>query len=247
VAVTREHLTIQPRGERALTAVKSRGARRKSVLATVVLLAIVLTVVATLGAGVWFYSVVLMPLRRDAAADWGVRGDAMGPFVALLNAGALFAALYSVRLQRQELALQRKELTANRRVMKEQAKQARAAAEAQIALAHSQEKLAIAQQLTSEMALETHVLQVRNHRAELEKFADHLRQEIDRVYGTPELEQADQLEDYGTRLAQHQALMGAADAQLQMLEQMRDRTRADLAAADVAALERRKRNEGVHG
>jgi hypothetical protein len=39
---------------------------------------------------------------NPTAQLWGVRGDAMGPFAALFNAGALIAALWAVHLQRQE-------------------------------------------------------------------------------------------------------------------------------------------------
>jgi hypothetical protein len=166
--------------------------------------------------------------------------EAIEAVAALASTGALIAALVALRnqrkelaLQRSELKLQREELAANREVMRDQAEQARFAAAAQMALACSQEKLAIAQQLSSEMALETHLLQVRKDRAEIQKHCENLRGEIDDVYGTQELEQSELLEDLGEQLKRQQALVGAADTQIERLEQMSERTRAALAAVVV--------------
>jgi hypothetical protein len=83
--------------------------------------------------------------RWGAAEKWGNFGDAVGPFVGLLNAGALFAALYSVRLQRRELELQRQELRETRDEMVEQRKQFERTAKAQEASAKAQKELAYAQ------------------------------------------------------------------------------------------------------
>jgi hypothetical protein len=102
--------------------------------------AIVLLVVA--GAIFYFW----LRFTRWAHADhWGDFGSAVGPFVGLLNAGALFAALYSVRLQRRELELQRQELRDTRGEMVEQRKQFKKTAAAQEALAGSTRDLADAQ------------------------------------------------------------------------------------------------------
>jgi hypothetical protein len=91
---------------------------------------------AVLGLGAWFYFSVVMPAGDAAsgasAETWGVRGDSMGPFAALFNAGALFAALWAVHLQRRELHDTRAE-------MKEQRKQFERTAKAQEALAHAQD------------------------------------------------------------------------------------------------------------
>ncbi|HYQ46216.1 MAG TPA: hypothetical protein VER11_29805 [Polyangiaceae bacterium] len=76
--------------------------------------------------------------RKEDSAMWSNVGQAVGPFVALLNAGALFAALYSVRLQRFELELQRIELRGHREVMEEQRKQFERTAKAQEELVRAQ-------------------------------------------------------------------------------------------------------------
>jgi hypothetical protein len=89
------------------------------------------------GVGVYFW--VLSLHEVSAAAKWGSTGDSIGPFVALLNAGAVFAALGSIWYQRKELALQRLELAENREVMKEQAKHAQESAAAQMKLVRAQE------------------------------------------------------------------------------------------------------------
>ena len=94
--------------------------------------------------GALFYTWVAF-FRSDSAAMWSNVGQAVGPFVALLNAGALFAALYSVRLQRYELELQRIELRGHREVMEEQRKQFERTARAQERLAEAEEHAAAAQ------------------------------------------------------------------------------------------------------
>lgn len=98
---------------------------------------------ALVAGGAMFYA--YLALRWGTAATWGALGDAVGPFVALLNAGALFAALWSVALQRHELELQRQELRETREEMKEQRTQFERTALAQEALAKSQQQLTDAQ------------------------------------------------------------------------------------------------------
>jgi hypothetical protein len=104
--------------------------------------AIGIALLAVLAFAAWFYFWVLVPADQQVAGAWGVRGDAMGPFVALLNFLALVAALVAVNLQRIELA-------ENRRVMMDQQKEMARTAEAQAALAKSQERLADAQDLAN--------------------------------------------------------------------------------------------------
>ncbi|HEX9622624.1 MAG TPA: hypothetical protein VF989_20920 [Polyangiaceae bacterium] len=95
-------------------------------------------------AGGAFY-VWLLLTRWGHASTWGAFGDAVGPFVALLNAGALFAALWSIALQRRELELQRAELRETRGEMARQREQFERTAKAQENLAASQLTLAEAQ------------------------------------------------------------------------------------------------------
>jgi hypothetical protein len=66
-----------------------------------------------IGAGL-FYFWYLLPLGGDTVENWGVRGDAMAPFAALLNAGALIAALLAVWMQRIELQETRDEMIKQR-------------------------------------------------------------------------------------------------------------------------------------
>jgi hypothetical protein len=92
---------------------------------------------------------------RNDSAMWSNVGQAVGPFVALLNAGALFAALYSVRLQRYELELQRMELRGHREVMEEQRKQFERTAVAQEELVAAEREMADAQRRTVSFGLES--------------------------------------------------------------------------------------------
>jgi hypothetical protein len=69
-------------------------------------------------------------------------GDALGPVVAFLTLFTVVAALWSVQIQRVELALQRKELQSTRDEMVEQRKQFERTAKAQEDLANSQARLA---------------------------------------------------------------------------------------------------------
>jgi len=107
--------------------------------------------VAIVMGGAVFY--LWLAFWRNDSAMWSNVGQAVGPFVALLNAGALFAALYSVRLQRYELELQRAELRGHREVMEEQRKQFERTAKAQEQLATSQQRLAFAQEAANRQAV----------------------------------------------------------------------------------------------
>jgi hypothetical protein len=88
--------------------------------------------------GAAFY-VWILGTRPEKAFFWALMGDSVGPFAALLSAAALFAALYSVGLQRHELELQRAELRETREEMKAQREQFERTAKAQEALAHAQD------------------------------------------------------------------------------------------------------------
>ena len=85
-----------------------------------------------------------MVVYWSKAETWGALGDSVAPFTGLLTAAALFGALWSVRLQRQELALQREEMRAQREEMAEQRDQLARTAKAQEALAGAQKGLALA-------------------------------------------------------------------------------------------------------
>ncbi|MEO7037280.1 MAG: hypothetical protein ABI548_25225 [Polyangiaceae bacterium] len=61
-------------------------------------------VVVILGALLYFWVLFTRPHNADM---WGNLGSAVSPFVALLNAGALLAAVYSVWMQRDQLQRQR--------------------------------------------------------------------------------------------------------------------------------------------
>jgi hypothetical protein len=95
--------------------------------------------------GALFYLWLLFT-RWQQASQWGDFGSAVGPFVALLNVGALLAALYSIALQREELRETRAEMVAQREEFKR-------SAEAQEALAKSQAAAAEAQILANKIAL----------------------------------------------------------------------------------------------
>lgn len=109
---------------------------------------VVVVALAVLVAGVAAYLAIA---SSDEAAKWGARGDAVGPFAALFNAGALFAALWAVHLQRSELALQRQELRDTRGEMVQQRKQLRRTARAQEKLAKAQADSAEKQQEANEL------------------------------------------------------------------------------------------------
>lgn len=101
--------------------------------------------VVALGIG---YYVWLCQSYDDTPQKFGIRGDAMAPFAALLSAATLFAAIDGMRmqrrelqLQRRELVLQRRELSESRKVMQEQARAAERSAEVQQRLAEAQEAL----------------------------------------------------------------------------------------------------------
>jgi uncharacterized membrane protein YqjE len=86
-------------------------------------------------------------------ADHANLGNAMAPAVAFLTLLAVAAALWSVQIQRVELALQRQELRETREEMVEQRKQFERTAGAQEALAASQAQLAEAQKQANKIAL----------------------------------------------------------------------------------------------
>lgn len=73
------------------------------------------------GIGFYWWLLQLNPTdpQTEPLTAWGLRGDAVAPFNALLTAFALFAGLFSVHMQGRELALQRKELKLQRQEMKE--------------------------------------------------------------------------------------------------------------------------------
>jgi uncharacterized membrane protein YqjE len=75
-------------------------------------------------------------------ADHANLGNALAPVVAFLTLLAVISALWSVQIQRTELALQRQELRETREEMVEQRKQFERTAAAQEALAASQARLA---------------------------------------------------------------------------------------------------------
>ena len=105
-----------------------------------------IVLVAVGGTAFYFW---LVFTRWHHAEQWGDFGSAVGPFVGLLNVGALFAALYSVRLQRRELELQRQELRDTRDEMVEQRRQFERTAKAQEELVVSQRFAASAAALAS--------------------------------------------------------------------------------------------------
>jgi multidrug efflux pump subunit AcrA (membrane-fusion protein) len=88
-------------------------------------------------------------------ADHANVGNAMAPAVAFLTLLAVVAALWSVQIQRTELALQRKELQETRDEMIEQRKQFERTAHAQEALAESQKRLADEQAIANAISNET--------------------------------------------------------------------------------------------
>lgn len=109
---------------------------------------------SAVGALVCMVAAYIAIWRFNAQGDFGPRGDAVGPFAALFNAGALFAALWAVHLQRTELALQRQELRETRKEMVEQREQLRRTAEAQERLATAQGLSAHAQLAANQLAIE---------------------------------------------------------------------------------------------
>ena len=93
-----------------------------------------------------FYVGLRCPYGVHSLADHANLGNALAPVVAFLTLLAVVSALWSVQIQRTELALQRKELQSTREEMVEQRKQFERTAKAQEALAQSQQQLAEAQQ-----------------------------------------------------------------------------------------------------
>jgi hypothetical protein len=185
---------------------------------------------ALIGTGAAFYFWLVFT-RWAHAEKWGDFGDAVGPFVALLNAGALFAALYSVRLQRQELALQRKELAANRKVMEEQAEQFERTAKAQEALAASQERLARAQEVNNEVILDTRILQLANQRENVARVAQELADRVEQQEGQLLFADAsERLAADKAQLFEHQRIRELIDAEIEMLRQVQRKAAAGLSA-----------------
>jgi uncharacterized membrane protein YqjE len=86
-------------------------------------------------------------------ADHANLGNALAPAVAFLTLLAVISALWSVQIQRTELALQRKELQSTREEMVEQRKQFERTAEAQEALAKSQAGLAEGQRIANNIEI----------------------------------------------------------------------------------------------
>lgn len=115
--------------------------------------------------GFAFYEWLLF--KRWAVLDhWGALGSALGPIAALFSAGAVFAALRSIELQRAALAGQQEELTKQQaqierhmKLLEEQREQFTRSADAQQDLTRSQRALARAQDhanLIAGRAAETH-------------------------------------------------------------------------------------------
>lgn len=95
--------------------------------------------VALSGLIVVMVALYLLVWATNTQADFGPRGDTMGPFAGIFSALAVLAALRSVHYQRLELRETRKEMRA-------QAEHLEAAATAQSDLASSQKRLADEQQ-----------------------------------------------------------------------------------------------------
>jgi hypothetical protein len=100
----------------------------------------------------WFIGAAVLMLVAGAMAvlrlagfdDWataGQFGDYAGLVGTLANAAALFAALWAVGLQREELRLQREEMAASRAVQQQQASAQAALVEATVKLAESQDRV----------------------------------------------------------------------------------------------------------
>lgn len=88
--------------------------------------------------GILFYFGLLL-FAGTSLERFGLRGDAMAPFAALLSAATLFAAIDGMRMQREELRLQRRELVASRKAMRDQADAAKETTEVQRSLVVAQE------------------------------------------------------------------------------------------------------------
>jgi hypothetical protein len=86
-------------GEERGSQVADRRALANGALATLVVMVF----------GAWFYRWLLFS-PGPVQTKFSALGDAVGPFGTLATVGALLAALWSVRLQRQELALTRQEM-----------------------------------------------------------------------------------------------------------------------------------------
>ncbi|AUX42596.1 uncharacterized protein SOCE26_040290 [Sorangium cellulosum] len=108
------------------------------------------SVIALVGAIVYGW---LLHNRWEHLEKWGAAGDSVAPLTALINAGALLAALWSIAAQRQELRLQRNELRLQRRefeMQREEMQESRQVFEAQqeqlTRTAAAQERLAEAEE-----------------------------------------------------------------------------------------------------
>jgi hypothetical protein len=121
----------------------------------------VIGIAAVVATGAWFYFLVVSAAPAGAegvtAATWGVRGDAMAPFAALLSTMAVIVALWTVHLQQKEIHDTREEL-------REQVKAAERAAMAQEILAKSQQETTAAQLVANREAVRMRLAQ---HRANI--------------------------------------------------------------------------------
>ena len=107
-------------------------------------------------------------------ADHANLGNALAPVVAFLTLLAVISALWSVQIQRTELALQRQELRETRDEMVEQRKQFEKTASAQQRLADSQELLAHAQVAANTLALAAHISQLEGFILDLDLAAGEI-------------------------------------------------------------------------
>ncbi|HEY4102547.1 MAG TPA: hypothetical protein VGM44_01605 [Polyangiaceae bacterium] len=107
--------------------------------------------VGCLAAGFAFYE-WLLHCRWAVLGEWGALGSALGPIAAVFSAGAVFAALRSIELQRAalsgqqaELAKQQEQIDRHMKLLEEQREQFARSADAQVKLTESQAALAKAQ------------------------------------------------------------------------------------------------------
>jgi hypothetical protein len=184
----------------------------------------------------WMWLFLFGGLAAFTGAYWGLArvakhlewhayiGDALAPVAALLSLLAVVAALWSVHVQREELALQRKELEENREVMKAQAEEAKKAAEAQKRLADSQERLADAQEASNRVVYGTRVAQLMAAKAGLARGVEQLEAKVAELRAeTPGEQTRRQIEHYIGQVAEQQRHNAALDAELAVLVEMFDK------------------------
>jgi hypothetical protein len=109
----------------------------------------------------------LLSSRWEYVQSWGALGDSLAPIIGLINSVALLVAIWSVTMQRQELAFQREELRQSREVMLQQAHHAEESARAQRDLAAAQQELAVQQKEANRLTWFGEVAQRRGNLATL--------------------------------------------------------------------------------